>query len=561
MPGSYIREHFFGKYPELLKLVENYSDEKLTKLRRGGHDPEKVYAAYKAAVEHKGQPTVILAKTIKGYGLGEAGEGRNIAHNNKKLNEEELYEFRTRFGIPISDDQVASAPFYKPPENSAEMKYLRERREALGGYVPSRPTVHPRLEVPRIDDYREFLGGSQGKDLSTTMAFVRLLRKLCRDKKIGKYVVPIVPDESRTFGMEGMFAEFGIYSHVGQLYEPVDSEQIAKYKESVSGQILEEGITEAGSMSSFIAAGTAYASHGINMIPFFIFYSMFGFQRIGDLIWAAQDIRAKGFLIGGTAGRTTLNGEGLQHQDGHSLLNAIAFPCVRSYDPAYAYEMAVIILDGMRRLYEEGDTAIYYLMAGNENYVHPPMPEGAEEGIIRGMYRLQAQNIDRPRARVHLLGSGAILRHVLRAQEILAERYQIASQVWSVTSYTQLRRDAHACDHWNMLHPDQPPRRSYLEQILEGESGLFVAASDYVRAVPEQISRWVPGELFALGTDGLGRSETREVLRRHFEVDAESITLATLWRLARRGQLEPGLVRQAIGDLGIDPEKADPYFA
>jgi pyruvate dehydrogenase E1 component len=561
MPGSYIREHFFGKYPELLKLVENYSDEKLTKLRRGGHDPEKVYAAYKAAVEHKGQPTVILAKTIKGYGLGEAGEGRNIAHNNKKLNEAELYEFRTRFGIPISDDQVASAPFYKPPENSAEMKYLRERREALGGYVPSRPTVHPRLEVPRISEYREFLGGSQGKDLSTTMAFVRLLRKLCRDKKIGKYVVPIVPDESRTFGMEGMFAEFGIYSHVGQLYEPVDSEQIAKYKESVAGQILEEGITEAGSMSSFIAAGTAYASHGINMIPFFIFYSMFGFQRIGDLIWAAQDIRAKGFLIGGTAGRTTLNGEGLQHQDGHSLLNAIAFPCVRSYDPAYAYEMAVIILDGMRRLYEEGDTAIYYLMAGNENYVHPPMPEGAEEGIIRGMYRLQARQVPEARAHVHLLGSGAILRHVLGAQEILAERYQIASQVWSVTSYTQLRRDAHACDHWNMLHPDQPPRRSYLEQVLAGESGLFVAASDYVRAVPEQISRWVPGELFALGTDGLGRSETREVLRRHFEVDAESITLATLWRLSRRGQLDTALVRQAIADLGIHPEKVDPYFA
>ena len=561
MPGSYIREHFFGKYPELLKLVENYSDEKLTKLRRGGHDPEKVYAAYKAAVEHKGQPTVILAKTIKGYGLGEAGEGRNIAHNNKKLNDEELYEFRTRFGIPISDDQVASAPFYKPPENSAEMKYLRERRESLGGYVPSRPTVHPRLEVPRIDEYREFLGGSQGKDLSTTMAFVRLLRKLCRDKKIGKYVVPIVPDESRTFGMEGMFAEFGIYSHVGQLYEPVDSEQIAKYKESVNGQILEEGITEAGSMSSFIAAGTAYASHGINMIPFFIFYSMFGFQRIGDLIWAAQDIRAKGFLIGGTAGRTTLNGEGLQHQDGHSLLNAIAFPCVRSYDPAYAYEMAVIILDGMRRLYEEGDTAIYYLMAGNENYVHPPMPEGAEEGIIRGMYRLQERQVPQARARVHLLGSGAILRHVLVAQEILAERYQIASQVWSVTSYTQLRRDAHACDHWNMLHPDQPPRRSYLEQVLAGESGLFVAASDYVRAIPEQISRWVPGELFALGTDGLGRSETREVLRRHFEVDAESITLATLWRLSRRGQIDAALVSQAIRDLGIDPEKADPYFA
>ena len=561
MPGSYIREHFFGKYPELLALVENYSDEKLVKLRRGGHDPEKVFAAYKAAVEHTGQPTVILAKTIKGYGLGEAGEGRNTAHNEKKLNDEELFEFRTRFGIPISDEEVAHAPFYKPPETSAEMKYLRERREALGGFVPSRPTKHPRTETPRIKDYAEFLGGSQGKEMSTTMAFVRLLRKLCRDKQVGKYVVPIVPDESRTFGMEGMFSEIGIYSHVGQLYEPVDSNILAKYKESLNGQILEEGITEAGSMSSFNAAGTAYSSHGINMIPFYIYYSMFGFQRIGDLVWAAQDMRAKGFLIGGTAGRTTLNGEGLQHQDGHSLLNAIAFPSVRAYDPAYAYEMAVIILDGMRKLYEEGDTAIYYLMAGNENYVHAEMPAGVEEGIVRGIYKLNSNEVASPKATVNLFGSGAILRHVLLAQELLAEKYQIASRVWSVTSYTELRRDCHRCERWNMLHPADKPRQSYLEKTLAGEKGLFVAASDYVRALPEQIARWLPGELYALGTDGMGRSETRETLRRHFEVDAESIVIATLYRLHKQGVFDAAFVAKAIKNLGVNPEKIDPYFA
>src|SRR5262245_46440080 len=484
MPGSYIREHFFGKYPELLALVENYSDEKLWKLRRGGHDPEKVFAAYQAAIDTTGQPTVILAKTIKGYGLGEAGEGRNIAHNNKKLNEEELLEFRTRFGIPISDDEVVNAPFYKPPATSAEMKYLTERRQALGGPLPSRPTVHPKTEVPRLADYKEFLGGSQGGELSTTSAFVRLLRKLCRDKKIGKQVVPIVPDESRTFGMEGMFNEIGIYSHVGQLYEPVDSHILAKYKESVSGQILEEGITEAGSMSSFIAAGTAYSSHGINMIPFYIYYSMFGFQRIGDLVWAAQDMRAKGFLIGGTAGRTTLNGEGLQHQDGHSLLNAIAFPNVRAYDPAYAYEMAVIILDGMRKLYEEGDTAIYYLMAGNENYVHAEMPAGVEEGIVRGIYPLAAINVEEsPFGRINLFGSGAILPHVQRAQKLLAERYSLSSTAYSATSYTELRRDAHRCERWNMLHPAEKPRQSYLEKLFAHERSLrtmFIAASDYV---------------------------------------------------------------------------------
>jgi pyruvate dehydrogenase E1 component len=393
------------------------------------------------------------------------------------------------------------------------------------------------------------------------MAFVRLLSKLCRDKQIGKQIVPIVPDESRTFGMEGMFREIGIYSHVGQLYDPVDSDQFMYYKEAKDGQILEEGITEAGAMSSFCAAGTAYSQHGINMIPFFVYYSMFGFQRIGDLIWCAQDMRAKGFLVGGTAGRTTLNGEGLQHQDGHSLLNAIAFPNVRAYDPAYAYEIAVIVLDGLKRMYIEGETAIYYLMAGNENYTHPEMPSGVEDGIIRGMYRLNRREVPQAKAHVNLFGSGAILRHVLLAQDILAERYGISSSTWSVTSYTQLRRDAHACERWNMLHPTEPKRQSYVEKTLQGEQGLFVAASDYVRALPEQIARWVPGELYALGTDGMGRSETREALRRHFEIDAECIVVATLYRLSQRGAIPAAEVANAIRDLGIDAEKVDPYFA
>jgi len=559
--GSYIREHFFGKYPELLELVANYSDEKLQKLRRGGHDPEKVYAAYKAAYEHRGQPTVILAKTIKGYGLGEAGEGKNITHQQKKLNEDELREFRSRFNIPLSDEDVVKMPFYRPPQDSAEMRYLRERRAKLGGSVPSRPTVHPKSEVPTLVEYKEFLTGSKGKENSTTFDFVRLLRKLVKDPRLGRFVVPIVPDESRTFGMEGMFREIGIYAHSGQLYEPVDSDQFMYYKEAKNGQILEEGITEAGSMSSFVAAGTAYSQHGINMIPFFVYYSMFGFQRIGDLIWAASDMRAKGFMIGGTAGRTTLNGEGLQHQDGHSLLNAMAFPQVRSYDPAWGYETAVIVLDGLKRLYQEGETAIYYLTVGNEPYVMPEMPAGAEEGIIRGMYKFATREVSKPRSRVNLLGSGAILRGVIEAADILAEKYGIASDIWSATSYTQLRRDAHACERWNMLHPLQPARQSHIEQILAGHSGLFVSASDNVRAVAEQIAPWIPGEFCALGTDGMGRSETREALRRHFEVDAETIVVATLHRLRRRGEVDAAVVAQAIRDLGVDPEKIDPLTA
>jgi pyruvate dehydrogenase E1 component len=562
MPGSYIREHFFGKYPELLKLVENYSDEKLEKMKRGGHDPEKVFAAYKAAVEHKGQPTVILAKTIKGYGLGEAGEGRNIAHNQKEMNEKELLEFRSRFGIPISDEDVANAPFYKPPETSNEIKYLKERRASLGGPVPSRPLTHPVTETPTLDEYRKFMSTQvEGKTISTTNGFVRLLGRLVKDKKIGPNIVPIVPDESRTFGMEGLFREIGIYAHAGQLYEPVDSDQLAYYKEAKDGQILEEGITECGSISSFNAAGKAYSAHGINMIPFYIYYSMFGFQRIGDSIWAAADMRAKGFLIGGTAGRTTLNGEGLQHQDGHSHLNAMAFPTVRAYDPAWAYETIVIVMDGLRRLYQEGETGIYYITVHNEDYEMPAMPEGVEDGIIKGFYKFKSVDVPNARARVQLFGSGAILRHVLEAQQILAEKYNVASDAWSVTSYTQLRRDAQSCDRWNLLHPDQPAKKSYLETMLEGVKGPIISASDNVRAVGEQLLPYMTEDYYVLGTDGMGRSETRAALRRHFEVDAVCITVAALSRLSKQGIVSRAEVAQAIKDLGLDPEKPNPLFA
>ena len=558
MPGSYIREHFFGKYPELLQLVANYSDEKLEKMRRGGHDPEKVYAAYKAAVEHKGQPTVILAKTIKGYGLGEAGEGRNVAHNQKKMNEKELLEFRSRFGIPISDDEVGNAPFYKPPKTSNEIKYLEERRRALGGSVPSRPKAHPILETPSLEEYKRFTEGLNG---STTMGFVRLLQRLVKDKKIGRHIVPIVPDESRTFGMEGMFGEVGIYAHAGQLYEPVDSDQIAFYKEATDGQILEEGITEAGSMSSFNAAATAYSAHGVAMIPFYIYYSMFGFQRIGDLIWAAADMRAKGFLIGGTAGRTTLNGEGLQHQDGHSHLNAMAFPTVRPYDPAWAYETTVIVLDGMKRLYRDGETGIYYITVHNENYENPPMPAGVEEGIVKGIYKFKSEEVAGSKTRVQLFGSGAILNSALEAQKILAEKYKVASDVWSVTSYTLLRRDAQDCERWNMLHPDQKPRRSYIQNVLEGVPGPIISASDNVRAVGEQLLPYIEQDYYVLGTDGMGRSETRTALRRHFEVDAASIVIATLYRLSKQGAIAAADVAKAIKDLGYNAEKINPMFA
>lgn len=562
--GEYIREKFFGKYPELLERVKNLSNEQLEKLNRGGHDPEKVYAAYHQARTLKnGKPTVVIAKTIKGYGLGEAGEGRNMTHNNKKLNEEELRDFRTRFGIPISDEKVAEAPFYRPPADSPEMAYLKQRREELGGSVPARNNAPVTMEVPAIADYGKTLGklvsGGPGKEQSTTMGFVRLLTDLLRDKKIGKHIVPIVPDESRTFGMEGLFRQVGIYAHAGQLYEPVDADQLAYYKEAQDGQLLEEGITEAGSMSSFNAAGTAYSSHGVNMIPMFIYYSMFGFQRIGDLVWAAADMRAKGFMLGGTAGRTTLNGEGLQHQDGHSLVNAIAFPTVRAYDPAYNYETAVIIFHGLQKMYVENETAIYYLTLENENVMMPEMPDGCEEGIIRGMY--QVRSAEASGHRVQLFGSGSILHSVLEAQQILADKYNIASDAWSVTSYNQLARDAQETERWNMLHPTEKPRTCYVEEVLADADGPCIAASDYLRCHSEQISDWCPGGMFALGTDGMGRSESRENLRRHFEVDAQSIVIATLYKLAKDGKGERKTVAEAIKDLGVDPEKASALYA
>jgi pyruvate dehydrogenase E1 component len=568
MPGGYIREHFFGGDPELTEMIAHLSDEKLKKLKRGGHDPEKVFAAYDAAMKCHGKPTVIIAKTIKGYGLGEVGEGRNVTHQQKKLNEDELRAFRSRFGIPISDDEVAKAPFYRPPEDSEEMRYLRERRQALGGYVPSRPKQGPLLKTPSLDDYRPFIEKSAGREVSTTTGAVTLMASLLKDKHVGKYIVPIVPDESRTFGMDPLFKQCGIYAHTGQLYEPVDSDQLLYYREAKDGQILEEGITEAGSMSSFVAAGTAYASHGVPMIPIFIYYSMFGFQRIGDLIWAACDCRARGFMLGGTAGRTTLNGEGLQHQDGHSHLFAMAYPTVKAYDPAFVYETTVIMLDGMERMYGKGEDWIYYITVYNENYEMPPMPAGCEEGILKGAYKLRdvpAQAAQGKAATklppVQLLGSGTILREVIRAAELLAEQFGVSSTVWSVTSWKELRREAQECRRWNMLHPTAEPRQSYLEQTIAAADGVFVAASDHVRAVPEQLDPWIPGGLFVMGTDGFGRSETRGPLRRHFEVDAECIVIGTLSRLAAEGAIGKEAVAEAITRLGVNPDKVDAALA
>jgi len=554
-PGSYTRKHFFGKYPELLPLVNHLSDEQIRKLLRGGHDTRKVFAAYKAAMENKGTPTVILAKTVKGYGLGEAGEGRNITHQQKKLNEKELREFRERFGIPISDEDIAETPFYRPSPDSKETKYLLERRKKLGGFLPARKVTAPTLEAPKPDFYAEFWKG--GAAVSTTMAFVRLLTRLLSHKAMGRQLVPIIPDEARTFGLDTLFREIGIYAHKGQLYEPVDKDSFLYYHETKNGQILEEGITEAGSMADFIAAGTAYATHGINMIPFYIYYSMFGFQRIGDLMWLAGDIRAKGFLLGATYGRTTLNGEGLQHQDGHSLLLASTIPTLYTYDPAFGFELATIIADGLKRMYEQGEEIFYYLTLYNEKYLMPAMPDGVEDGILKGLYKFRP-SVEKSKVRAQIFGSGPIMNEALKAQTILADKYGVAADVWSATNYKWLRNDALSTQRWNMLHPTEAPRKSYVENLLEKEKGPFIAVSDNIKAVPDQIAPWVPGGLTTLGTDGFGRSDTRERLRRFFEVDAESTVLATLSALAKKGAIERKVVAQAMKDLDIDPEKAHP---
>ncbi len=555
--GDYIRKDFFGKYPELLKLVEGLTDAKLMRMRRGGHDPEKVYAAYQRAVEYNGAPTVVLAKTIKGYGLGAAGEGRNFSHQAKKLKGTELRDFRDRLGIPISDRDLESVPFYRPAEDTEEIQYLRERRAALGGSVPKRVVrAKPLPPLPR-EPFRAFHEETSGREVATTQVFVALLRRMMSDPTIGKLIVPIVPDEARTFGMDALFRKFGIYSQQGQLYEPVDSDIVAFYREVEDGQLLEEGITEAGSMASFTAAGTAYASYGVNTIPFFLFYSMFGFQRVGDLIWQHADARGRGFLIGATAGRTTLAGEGLQHQDGHSHVLASVVPVVRAYDPAYAYEIAVIVEDGIRRMYVHGEDIFYYLTVTNEPYLQEPMPEGVEEGILRGLYKVRTAPNPDAKLHVHLFGSGSILREALRAQELLAAR-GVAAEVWSVTSYNELRRDAIAVERWNMLHPLETPRVPYVRQVLEPEPWPVIAASDYVKTLPLTLASYLPDGIHALGTDGFGRSETREALRRFFEVDAESICVAALHELARREEIDPARVQEAIVELGIDPDKPDP---
>lgn len=558
--GSYIRSQFFGKYPELLEMVKHYSDEQLEKLRVGGHDAEKVYAAYKNAVENKGSPTLILVRTIKGYGLGESGEGRNITHQQKKLNEDELKRFRTRFGIPLSDEQVTEAPFYKPKEDSIEITYLKEKREKLKGFVPLRNPRSKAIQAPDDDVFKEFLTGSGERQVSTTMAFVSILTKLLKNKEIGKSIVPIVPDEARTFGMEALFRQIGIYSHVGQLYEPVDASTLLYYKETKDGQLLEEGITEAGAMSSFIAAGTAYSTNAVNTIPFFIYYSMFGFQRIGDLIWAAGDMMCKGFLIGATAGRTTLAGEGLQHQDGHSHLLAYPVPNLVCYDPTYAYEMAIIIQDGIKRMYQDQEKIFYYITAMNENYEMPAMPENSKEGILKGIYRL-IKSENNSELKAHLFGSGSILNEALKAREILEKNYNISTDVWSVTSYKQLHLDIMDTERYNMFNPSNEPKKSYLQNTLENETGVFVSASDYVQILSDSIGKHVPNGIASLGTFGFGRSEGRSSLRDFFEVDAKHIAFKTITELFKQNKVSLELVKKSMVDLGINPDKPNPMYS
>ncbi|MGH8727245.1 MAG: pyruvate dehydrogenase (acetyl-transferring), homodimeric type [Burkholderiales bacterium] len=561
--GAYVRKHFFGKYPELLEMVANMTDEDVWRLNRGGHDPHKLYAAYSAALKHQGQPVVILAKTVKGYGMGEAGEGQNITHQQKKFGETALRAFRDRFHIPISEEKIAEAPFYKPADDSPEMQYLKERVRAMGGSLPARRRKAQALEVPPLSAFDASLKSTEEREISTTMAFVRILNTLIRDKKIGNFVVPIVPDECRTFGMEGMFRQLGIYSSVGQLYEPQDAGQLMFYREDRKGQILEEGITEAGSISSWLAAATSYSMHALPMIPFYIFYSMFGFQRIGDLAWAAGDSRARGFLIGGTSGRTTLNGEGLQHEDGHSHLVAATIPNCVSYDPTFGYELAVIIQDGLRRMFAEQDDVFYYITVMNENYPHPTLPNGAEEGILKGMYSLREGDLSRRKPgarelRVQLLGSGTILREVIAAADLLANDWDVAADVWSATSFNELRRDGLACARWNLLHPEEKPKQSYVASCLKDRKGPVIAATDYMKAYADQIREFVPRRYHVLGTDGFGRSDTREKLRRFFEVDRYYVTIAALKAIADEGEIPTSKVNEAIKKYGINPDKPNP---
>ncbi|MGL6030179.1 MAG: pyruvate dehydrogenase (acetyl-transferring), homodimeric type, partial [Legionella sp.] len=555
--GSYVRQHFFNQYPELKKMVDNLSDDEIWRLNRGGHDPQKVYAAYAQAVEHKGSPTVVLAKTIKGYGMGAAGEGQNITHQQKKMTLEQLKAFRDRFSIPVTDEQIADIPFYKPADDSPEIQYLKKHREDLGGYLPSRSTEVAPLNAPPLADFSSITQGLGEREISTTMAFVRILSVLLKNKELSSRIVPIVPDECRTFGMEGLFRQIGIYSPVGQLYTPVDHEQVMYYREARDGQILEEGINEAGAFCSWMAAATSYSSNKLAMIPFYIYYSMFGFQRIGDLAWAAGDMQARGFLLGGTAGRTTLAGEGLQHQDGHSLLYSSTIPNCVSYDPTYAYELAVIIQNGLYRMYEKMENVFYYITVMNENYQQPDMPAGVEEGIIKGMYVLhEAKN--KSAQHVQLMGSGTILREVIKAAEWLEQDYGVTSDIWSVTSFNELRRDGLAVERHNALHPNDVAQQSYVETQLKGRQGPVIAATDYMRLYADQIRPFVSGRYVTLGTDGYGRSDTRERLRHFFEVDAKFIVLATLNALVAEGTLDKSKVADAIERYNINPEKLDP---
>ena len=557
--GGYVREHFFGKYPELKAMVANMTDEDIWRLNRGGHDPHKIYAAYHAATHHAGQPTVILAKTVKGYGMGEAGEGQNTTHQQKKMGEEALLAFRDRFNIPLTDEEVARAPFYRPPEDAPEIRYMVERRQDLGGFLPARISIpKPSFRLPGLDLFSAQLSGTGNREVSTTMVFVRILSALVRDKELKQYIVPIIPDESRTFGMEGMFRQLGIYSPHGQLYDPVDSDQLMFYREDRTGQVLQEGINEAGAMCSWIAAGTSYSNHNLFSIPFYILYSMFGFQRIGDLCWAAGDSRARGFIMGGTAGRTTLAGEGLQHQDGHSLILSATVPNCVSYDPTYGYELAVIIHDGLRRMYQEQESIYYYITVMNENYPHPEMPDNVREGILRGMYLLRQTGKPQNTLKVQLLGGGTILREVEAAAIMLDEEFDVSCNIWSVTSFNELARDGHRCERYGRMHPTEPPQKPYVEMCLENTEGPVVAATDYMKLYAEQIRAFVPGAYHVLGTDGFGRSDTRQQLRKFFEVDRHHVVTTALKALADQEKFEPQRVSDAIKAYDIDPDKPDP---